>query len=685
MLFANHKITATTINRFNRFRIKAWAVNPVGFSGLAVAVFFLACGVFFSLSVKAGNTIDEQRRMFDEAITALETGQYDNFKNLAEQNTDYILYPYLVYYELRDRLASASDEEVSRFLEKYSDMPISGQLRNRWLFELAEKNRWEAFNKYYTGQSNVKLKCNYLTSQLKVDNSKVTLQKVLAEAEQLWMTGERRPQECQMVFEKLIDNNRITSQMLWQRIELAMNQGDLKLADELSTPFGRRDKKLVDLWQTVYKNPEKGLALSAMKRNHVVIRKIALQAIRRIAVRDADKANHLWSKALRVYAYGADQRLEIQRYIALQAAYQNLPSATSWLKKLPKKYQNDDVRIQQATLALKNQNWPEMVRSINGLTPDQKDDLQWRYWLARALEKLGKESMAQAKYADISSNTNYYGFLAADRIDKPYSFNNEPLQRNEAALQALKDIPAVQRTRELYLSGRVSDARSEWNAVIRKLDKNQLKVAALLVYEWNWYDNAIITVAKTGHLRDLELRFPTPFKDIIFMNAQTYGLDPSWIYGVTRRESAFNVEARSSVGALGLMQLMPSTARYQSKKLGMDRPSISDILSSEQNLLLGSAYLNRMLNKFAGNQVLATAAYNAGPNRVLRWLPTDREIAADIWIDTLPYKETREYVRAVMAYSTIFDWKLKQHVTPLKKRMQVIATPLNLADSVANI
>jgi soluble lytic murein transglycosylase len=339
----------------------------------------------------------------------------------------------------------------------------------------------------------------------------------------------------------------------------------------------------------------------------------------------------------------------------------------------------------QVRIALKNKDWQELIRGINNLQSEQKEQFQWRYWKARALEQLGKEAMAAANYSDISANTNYYGFLAADRIGKPYRFNSEPLERDDETSQALKRIPAVQRTRELYLLGRVSEARSEWNSAIRKFDAEQLKVAALLVYEWEWYDNAIITVAKTGHLADLELRFPTPFKDLVYLNAQTYGLDPSWIYGVTRRESAFNVYARSSAGALGLMQLMPSTARYQSKKLGLSRPSVTDILSTEQNLLLGSAYLNNMLAKFSGNMVLATAAYNAGPNRVLRWLPKNGDVPADIWVDTLPYKETRQYVRAVMAYATIFDWKLKQQVTPLRERMRSITNPMSLADSVTNI
>lgn len=668
-------ITITSI----RDHVIAWRLLQT--TVLAVVVCILAGG--FTKQAKANN-LDEQRRLFEQAIDALVTGQRDTFNELAERNSAYILYPYLEYYDLRDRLAEASETEVAKFINKYSDMPMSRRIRNRWLFDLAENSRWETYHKYYTGQRNIKLQCYYLYAQLQVDRSKHSLKSVLKQAQDLWLSGDRRPKECKPVFEKLVEHNRITPKMLWQRIELAMGKGDLVLAGELATPFNRRDKELVKLWQSVYRNPEKGLARRGMKRNHMIIRKIAYQAIRKIARSDADKALKLWSKSVRRYSFSAEQRRDMERYITLQAAYDNHPNAINWLKAVPKKYRNDKVRIMRVRLALKRENWQELVRAINDLKPQQKEDFQWRYWLARALEQLGKDAKAQENYADISTNTNYYGFLAADRIDKPYHFNSEPLPRDELSRNELMDLPAVQRTRELYLLGRVSDARSEWNSVISKLDADQLKIAALLVYEWEWYDNAIITVAKTGHLADLDLRFPTPFKDLVYMNAETYGLDPSWIYGVTRRESAFNSHARSSAGALGLMQLMPSTARYQSKKLGLSRPSVSDILSTEQNLLLGSAYLNYVLSKFSGNQVVATAAYNAGPNRVLRWLPKDGAVPADLWVDTLPYKETRKYVRAVMAYATIFDWKLKQKITPLRVRMQSISNPMDVADSITN-
>ena len=654
-------------------------------SSVSVFLAMLSLSAFLTCGNVMANVSDEQRVLFEEAVNALETGQYDTFQRLAESNKDYVLYPYLRYYDLRERLSTASEDEISNFLNTYAELPISWRLRNRWLFELAEQNRWQSYNKYYTEQSNITLKCLHLHATLNIDNSQGVLNKVLDEAENLWMTGNRQPQECKSVFEKLIERDRISPKMLWQRIELAMNKGNLQLADELAQPFSKRDKALVDLWQAAYKDPEDTLKRPEMRRNEMTVRKIAHQAIKKIARSDAEKAKKLWGQIVRRYGFDQDQRMQMQRYIAVQAAYQSHPLALDWLKAIPKKYETDDVRILKVRIALKNEDWQELIRSINNLQPQQKEDHQWRYWLARALERLGNQSMAKENYIEISLNTNYYGFLAADRIEKPYTFNSEPLQRDETALQALKNVPSVERTRELFLLGRIDDARSEWNSAISKLDEEELKIAALLVYEWEWYDNAIVTVAKSGDFKDLDLRFPTPFKDLIYMNAQTYGIDPSWIYGVTRRESAFNVFARSGAGALGLMQLMPSTARFQSKKLGLSRPSVSDILTTEQNLLLGSAYLNLMLNKFAGNQVLATAAYNAGPNRVLRWLPKEGDIEADVWIDTIPYRETREYVRAVLAYSTIFDWKLKRQITPLRERMRPIPLPLDLAETGSDI
>jgi soluble lytic murein transglycosylase len=616
--------------------------------------------------------IEQERMQFQVALEALETGADDVYQSLLELSKGYILYPYLVYYDLNNRLDSASDDEIIAFIEKYKDTPLSNRLRWHWLYDLGEAQNWSKFQSVYNGERSTKLRCYNLTARLSLDPSPQTKKKVLAQAEKLWMVGYDRPEACDVVFHKLEASPRITSAKLWQRIELAMKRGNVTLAKRLAQRFNRRDRRTVALWANVYGNPEKGLKLRQLKRNTAIHRKIVMQAIKRIASRDAARAKQIWDKLVHKYSFTAEQRGLLSRTIALRGAYQREPQALAWLKQVDSDYSNRSVRFWRIRTALQTQQWPEVIAAINALKPREADKDKWRYWLARAKDEEGETAEALTIYSELAEATNYYAFLAADRVNKKYAFNSQPIERDQQQIEQLQQLPSIQRARELYMLGQVTDARREWNTVIRHFNENKMLQAAVLAHQWQWYDNAILTVARTSQRRDLDLRFPTPFRDEVLLNAQTYDLDPWLIYGVARRESAFNIEARSTAGALGLMQLLPTTARYQSKLLGVDRPSRTELLTSEKNLFLGSAYLNTMLQRFNGNQVLATAAYNAGPRRINSYIPKSTQVPADVWIDTLPIKETRAYVRAVLAYSIIFNWKLEQKITPLKQRMAAI-------------
>ena len=615
---------------------------------------------------------EQERMQFQLALEALDNGAQDVYQSLKELSKDYILYPYLVYYDLNDRLDSANADEIMSFIENYKDTPLSNRLRWQWLYDLGEAQDWRKFLSVYNGERNSTLRCYNLSARLSLDPSPETLRKVLAEAERLWMVGHNRSDACDPVFQKLEASSRITAEKLWDKIDLAMRNGNITLAKRLSQHLNRHDKQTVQLWSRVYSNPEKGLKLRQIRKNTPIHREIVLQGIKRIARNDASRAQQIWNEKGRKYTFTSVQRGRQLRYIALQSAYQRDSKALDRLKQLDPVYINKRVRFWRIRTALQQQQWPEVVAAITALKPREADDDKWRYWLARAKEKMGDADAAMKIYAKLSQTTNYYGFLAADHLGKQYQFNSQPIERNQQKLEQLKASPQIQRARELYVLGQLTDARREWNSAMDQFNDEKVMQAAVLAREWQWYDNAIFTVARTGRLDDLDLRFPTPFRDEVLLNAQTYDLDPWLIYGVARRESAFNTEARSGAGALGLMQLMPNTARYQSKLLGIDRPTNTDLLTSGKNLLLGSAYLNSMLQRFNGNQVLATAAYNAGPSRIGQYIPKSTLVPADIWVETLPIKETRAYVRAVMAYSIIFNWKLDQKITPLKQRMIAI-------------
>jgi soluble lytic murein transglycosylase len=205
--------------------------------------------------------------------------------------------------------------------------------------------------------------------------------------------------------------------------------------------------------------------------------------------------------------------------------------------------------------------------------------------------------------------------------------------------------------------------------VVDTFNTEQIKQAAILANHWGWHSNAIRTIAKVEYWNDLEIRFPTPYQPHVMHTANQLSLEPAWIYGVIRRESAFMPDARSSTGATGLMQLMQGTARGVAKRNNLLRPSVRDLMQGERNIQLGSTYLRQLLNRFDNHQVMATAAYNAGPHRVMRWLPTKGALPADQWIDTIPFTETRRYVRSVIAYTAIFERMLNEKPTQLKHRM----------------
>ena len=626
-------------------------------------------GVTTPIALLEANLIELKRNLFRDAVTALENGQLETFESLKTQNTDYLLYPYLEYYDLRNRLSSATDEELMAFINTYDTTPLSYRLRTQWLYRLAEDQRWDQYLKVYKRQGGAKLQCAHLHAKLATDNSKKTAKQVLRATKKLWLSGKEQPKECDYIFKKFEKSKLLTGKVIWDRIELAMNKGNTTLAKELSKRLSSKDRKKVELWVLVHKNPAKYLTSKKLRRNDMVNRMIIVHGVKRMARRDAEKAKKLWAKLQRKRGFGSTELGEMQRYIALRSSYQRHPESYRWLNEINEKWVDDDVKYWRAMTALRMQDWKALKSNIEKLPANEKQEPKWQYWLARSMEMLGDKKGANKLLADIATQTNYYGFLSSDRIGATYSFNMESLDRDDEVIQEIAMIPGIRRAKELFLVGQQDEARREWVAVTRKFKSDRLKQATILSHGWGWHYNAIMTVAQTPHRSDYDIRFPTPFRQLVFTNANTHGIDPSLIYGVARRESAFRPNARSSVGALGLMQLMPGTARLESKRLGRDRPTYNDILDAENNIFLGSSYLNRMLDRFGGNQALATAAYNAGPRRVDSWIPKDEPVSSDIWVDTLPFKETREYVRAVLAYSIIFDWKLDQKITTISSRM----------------
>ncbi|MDQ1363374.1 MAG: Soluble lytic murein transglycosylase, partial [Pseudomonadota bacterium] len=318
--------------------------------------------------------------------------------------------------------------------------------------------------------------------------------------------------------------------------------------------------------------------------------------------------------------------------------------------------------------AIRQGDWYQIVADIQNLPPKIQSDLRWQFWWAYANEQLGNHIEAEGVYHYLASRRDFYGFLAADRLDLPYAFEDRPLEISPDELNAMASHPSAARARELFSLGKIMDARREWAQLSRTQDEQGKLAASKLAQLWGWHDRAILTIGKTGHRDDIELRFPLLMQEAVTAWSAKHHVEPALTYAIIRRESAFVVDARSPVGATGLMQLMPATARNVAKQLRVPYNGPKSLLSSDTNIRLGTGYLGQMLKHLDDQPALAAAAYNAGPHRVHSWRP-DQTMEAVRWVETIPFTETREYVSNVLTYTVIYQHKLENSYTRLTERM----------------
>jgi len=622
------------------------------------------------LTAQAGfaDSDDRQREKFLQAEAALKAGDSKTFRRLSKQLEDYPLYPYLEYWQLYRRLGKAGPHEVEAFLERYAQQPIADRLRTSWLHRLGKRRDWDNYLRFYRPRSSVTLQCYAVRARLAKGDREAALQDAL----QLWLVGHSQPDACNPAFDQLYASPLLTSARIWERVRLAFAGQKSSLAVFLAKRLSAEDRKWVKRWQYAHRRPTSALTRDWAKQDTPLVREILVHALQRLARHKPEQAWKHWQRLAATHKFKPQQKGKVLQRIALHGALGDHPQAASWLAAVPASAATADIRQWRVRTALASSDWDSALHWLDELTPTERQSDTWRYWRARALDADGSKGDAFTEYSRLSQERSYYGFLAADKLQRAYRMNDARVDYDKAQLDRVRQLDGIRRARELYLAGKHTDARREWFHSTASLPQSQLKLAALLAHRWGWHDRAILTAAQAGYWSDLALRFPLPHREAIFTNAFLYDLDPALIYGVIRQESAFMEDARSPVGALGLMQLMPSTGKQTARALKIRYRGRQALLHSDQNIRLGSAYLNKLMRRFNGSPVLAAAAYNAGPHRVNRWLPDKADVPASLWVERIPFRETRRYVRRVLAYASIFEWRLEQPVTRLSQRMPVI-------------
>jgi soluble lytic murein transglycosylase len=626
--------------------------------GKLLLVLFLFSGAV------VGNTLDQQRIDFLKAEKLLAQGNISEFMQLGATLIEYPLYPYLQYLWLKDNLQQT--DRVQAFLATYRQTRYAGLLRAKWLDYLAKNQRWKDFIRQADteGKSeNTALRCQYNLAVYNTGNQ----QQALNEAKDLWLTDDSLPEECDPLMSALMMSPGFTSALVWQRFELALSKDNVPVAEYLRRSLSKTDQDIADVWLRIHQNPtliENSSILPGMvcmpqacseqeQRLSEQMGRLFAHGTERLAKSDSSRAIELWDNRKHTFQIEGQVIQIVERSLALSLAQSRNALAYYRLSQL--QVVDADVNEWKIRAALLEQNWQHVLEALAVLTIQERQNPKWQYWQARSLDKLGDSLQAQNIYNKLAEDRSFYGFLAADNVSKAYQLSNKPVFLAKNELENLANEADFKVVLELKLLNREAEAQRQWWYAIKKLSKERQMVAAKLAQLWLWDEVAIITLVKSDYWDDLALRFPLHFSTQIHENAYQQNLDPAIVFGLIRQESTFNKDAESAVGARGLMQIMPKTGMQIARELNDKWQSDQSLFNPDVNVKYGTFYYKKLLKQFHGHFALAAAAYNAGPARVGKWLPTVESMPADIWVETIPYGETRKYVTSVLSYAIIYQ------------------------------
>jgi len=622
-------------------------------------------------NIPSSPALVNQRNQFQEAEKALRRGHLQTYRRLERRLRDYPLHVYLEYAELNRRLDRSRSQEVLAFLRRHADTPLAARLQRRWLYSLARRGRWQRLVNHFPATDSRRLLCHYARGLVETGQP----QRAWAVLEGLWQTGRSLPPQCDWPLDAWRRAGRLETPLVWKRIRLAMARGNVRLVRHLTGDLPADQRYWVKIWLKVRRDPDFIMEVNdhfVGRERPAVLDWITVYGLQRQARRQPLTAARQWQYLRERHVLAPAERERIERRLALALLKSREPEARTLLERLDLADTDKRVITLHFFSAVQDQDWATALAWLERLPLASQHSDKWRYWRGRVFEGMGRLEEARAIYVMNGESRGYYSFLAADRAGYRYQFAHAPLRYTPAELANIERLPAFLRARELLALRRPADARREWNHAIERLDTPALLRAAKLADAWGWHDRAIATAARARYWDDLELRFPLAHQQQVLREARRQRVNPAWAFAIIRQESAFTPDARSHAGALGLMQLLPRTARSMARSMRLRRPRYRDLLDSDTNIRLGIRYLKQVRDRYDGHPVLATAAYNAGGRNVRRWLPVAGNVPADVWIETVPFRETRDYLQRVLTYTVIYEQRLGREPVPLLQRMQPI-------------
>lgn len=607
-------------------------------------------------------TRQQQRKDFLLAEKAISKGQLSSARKIMLSLGDYPLVSYLELEIMLRDLYRVPAKDVEAFIEKHKNTWSGEKARLNWLNVLSHRKKHTDYIRHFQHvEPTTATRCQYLKALIGVGKS----DEAYKQTPDLWLTGTSQPDACNALFSSWKKSSHFDEEFIWQRFLLARKARQYGLARYLTTLAKNPViKKRIKTYNRVRNNP----ALVANKNNFDLSQDGTSQlieyGIRRLASKDVEKASNAFDQYMALNILDlVEQQTIIESLMKGWTKNDDLDKAIAIAKKYPEsiREQQLDWQLQQS---LKKLDWSSVLLWSEFLDDESKSTDKWQYWIARAKSQSGET--ASSIFMNLSAKRSYYGHLASLITEQPFHLKDTYSDSDEEAVNRLITNAGVQQALELDRINYYLNSRNAWNVVLKTLSEKEHIVAGQVAHELDLHYSGIVSMAKAGEWNNLTVRFPLAHQTFYEQAAKQHSVSAAWVYGISRQESSFAADIRSSANARGLMQVLPSTAKEMAKKIGVtfDRSRLRD---PEYNIPLGAAYLSQGIEDLSGNMIYATAGYNAGIHRSRTWLKDDKDkLPLDVWAEIIPFSETRKYVKNVMDFSVIYADKLGIQ-TPLEK------------------
>ena len=600
------------------------------------------------------------------AFDAYRAGDPIKLSKHAKKAESHVLMPWVDYWRVSLRLDDANTAEVRAFFAEQGNSYVAERLRGDWLKVLGKRADWKEFDREAANyaREDLEIKCYAWLSRLSRGD-----ESVLGEAQDMWLEPRELPQSCDKVATVLWERNRIQVSDVWQRVRELFEHGQITAAKEALGYLPKAEAPDERMLAEAARQPKRLLAKLPKTLDKRATREVVILAMIRHARNDAEAVAEILEKQLAQHLPDEDVRFLWGR-LGHEGARAHHENALRWYARAGDAYLDDDQLAWKARAALRRGNWQVVRDTIDRMSPDLRREHAWTYWYGRALAAHGEATGARAYYLRIAGQTDFYGLLANEELGYVGTLPQASFTPSDADVEKARKHAGLARALDLIRLGMRTEGVREWLFSIRHFEDKDLLAAAELARREGIYDRAIHTADRTVRSHNFTLRYPVPFHDVFREYAKQANLDEAWVLGLVRQESRFVTDARSGVGAAGLMQVMPRTAKFVAQKIGLKKFRPKDVTDVDTNVNLGTGYLKLVLDQL-GHQVLASAAYNAGPSRAKRWRDA-RPLEGAIYAETIPFSETRDYVKKVMANSVFYSAVLNKTPTPIKARLGTV-------------